>query len=138
MEYDNFFIFFHPKYKRTEALEFEISQWFISNFIFLMSKLDLEASEPKWVNHVFNIIGVNSFRLGGLHLYISLNCLNFLKKSSGIFYLSFWNKILLFKLEQYFLFTAKMYNNIQFPYKYSFEPISIFVKSMLVCMYKFV
>ena len=28
----------------------------------------MEAFEPKWVNPVLNIIGVNSFRLGGLHI----------------------------------------------------------------------
>ena len=28
----------------------------------------LEASEPKWVNPVLNTIGVNSLKLGGLHL----------------------------------------------------------------------
>ena len=28
----------------------------------------MEASEPKWVNHILNIIRVNSFRLGGLHI----------------------------------------------------------------------
>ena len=28
----------------------------------------MEASEPKWVNPVLNIIGVNSLRLGGLQL----------------------------------------------------------------------
>ena len=26
----------------------------------------VEASEPKWVNHIFNIIGINSLRIGGL------------------------------------------------------------------------
>ena len=35
----------------------------------------MEASEPKWVNPIFNIIGVNSLRLGGLqiHLFFSLS-----------------------------------------------------------------
>ena len=28
----------------------------------------LETSEPKWVNSILNIIGVNSFRLGGLQI----------------------------------------------------------------------
>ena len=28
-----------------------------------------EASKPKWVNAKLNIIGVNSLRLGGLHIY---------------------------------------------------------------------
>ena len=35
----------------------------------------LKASEPKCINSILNIIGVNSFRLGGLHimfLYINL------------------------------------------------------------------
>ena len=27
----------------------------------------LEASKPKWVNPILNIIGINSLRLGGLH-----------------------------------------------------------------------
>ena len=27
----------------------------------------MEASEPKWVNPVLNIMGINSLRLGGLH-----------------------------------------------------------------------
>ena len=30
----------------------------------------MEASEPKWVNPVLNIIGVNSLRLGGLHITV--------------------------------------------------------------------
>ena len=29
----------------------------------------MEASEPKWVNPVLNIVGVNSFRLGGLQMF---------------------------------------------------------------------
>ena len=29
---------------------------------------DMEASEPKWVNSVLNIIEVNSLRLGGLYI----------------------------------------------------------------------
>ena len=29
----------------------------------------MDASEPKWVNPVLNIIAVNSLRLGGLQLY---------------------------------------------------------------------
>ena len=32
----------------------------------------IEASEPKWVNPVLNIIEVNSLRLGGLHLLVVL------------------------------------------------------------------
>ena len=35
--------------------------------IYLATK-NLEVSEPKWVNPVLNIIGVNTLRLGGLHL----------------------------------------------------------------------
>ena len=31
----------------------------------------MEASEPKWVNPVLNIIGVNSIRLGGLQISVS-------------------------------------------------------------------
>ena len=31
----------------------------------------MEVSEPKWVNHVLKAIGVNSLRLGGLHLNAS-------------------------------------------------------------------
>ena len=34
------------------------------------SKFNLEASEPKWVNPILNIIGVNSLRLVGLHLFL--------------------------------------------------------------------
>ena len=30
----------------------------------------LKVSEPKWVNPILNIIGVNSLRLGGLQIYI--------------------------------------------------------------------
>ena len=30
----------------------------------------MEAFEPKWVNPVLNIIGVNSFRLGGLQILL--------------------------------------------------------------------
>ena len=26
----------------------------------------MDASEPKWVNHILNTIGVNSLKLGGL------------------------------------------------------------------------
>ena len=29
----------------------------------------MEASEPKWVNPIMNIIGVNQLRLGGLQIY---------------------------------------------------------------------
>ena len=29
----------------------------------------LEVSEPRWVNPILNIIGVNSLRLGGLHIF---------------------------------------------------------------------
>ena len=40
------------------------------------------ASEPKWVNPVLNIIGVNSLRLGGLQLtnmvYFSLYMIEYL------------------------------------------------------------
>ena len=32
----------------------------------------MEAYEPKWVNPVLNIIGVNSLKLGGLHICIGL------------------------------------------------------------------
>ena len=39
----------------------------------------MEASEPKWYNPVLNVIMVNSLRLGGLHLYVSMNFLK-LKK----------------------------------------------------------
>ena len=34
-----------------------------------MRQVDLEGSEPKWVNPLLIIIGVNSLRLGGLQLY---------------------------------------------------------------------
>ena len=30
----------------------------------------MEASEPMWVNPILNIIGVNSFRFGGLHMVL--------------------------------------------------------------------
>ena len=33
----------------------------------------MEASEPKWVNSVLNIIGVNSLRLESLHIISNLN-----------------------------------------------------------------
>ena len=33
----------------------------------------MEASEPKWVKPVLNIIGVNSLRLGGLHITLTMN-----------------------------------------------------------------
>ena len=33
-----------------------------------LNSLYMEASEPKWVNPVLNIIRVNSLRLGGLHI----------------------------------------------------------------------
>ena len=29
----------------------------------------MKAFEPKWVNSIWNIIGVNSLRIGGLHIY---------------------------------------------------------------------
>ena len=32
----------------------------------------LEASEPKWINSVLDIIGVNSFRLGDLQINLDL------------------------------------------------------------------
>ena len=35
---------------------------------YFIDTFHLEASEPKWVNLVLNIIGVNSLRLEGLHL----------------------------------------------------------------------
>ena len=34
--------------------------------------VELEATEPKWVNPVLNIIGVNSLRLGGFQLCLSI------------------------------------------------------------------
>ena len=34
-----------------------------------------EASDPMWVNPILNIIGVNSLRLGGLHI-VSVKLLN--------------------------------------------------------------
>ena len=30
----------------------------------------MDASEPNWVNHILDIIGVNSLRLGGIHMFI--------------------------------------------------------------------
>ena len=33
----------------------------------------METSEPMWVNLILNIIGVNSVRLGGLHISIDEN-----------------------------------------------------------------
>ena len=33
----------------------------------------MEASEPKWVNPILNIIEVNSLRFGGLHIFLVLN-----------------------------------------------------------------
>ena len=32
----------------------------------------MEDSEPKWVNHILNIIGVNSLRFGDLHTQFEL------------------------------------------------------------------
>ena len=37
-------------------------------------QLYLEASEPKWVNPVLNLFGVNSLMLGGLHFINSRKC----------------------------------------------------------------
>ena len=31
----------------------------------------MEPSDPKWVNSIYNIIGVNSLRLGGLQIIMS-------------------------------------------------------------------
>ena len=44
---------------------------FNSYLIYDFSLVYMEASEPKWVNPLSNIIGVNSLRLGGLHICLS-------------------------------------------------------------------
>ena len=48
----------------------KIKNWkkYLHKYISENSLNDLEASEPKWVNPVLNNVGVNSLRLGGLHL----------------------------------------------------------------------
>ena len=38
---------------------------------FLVSYYEMAASEPKWVNSILNITGVNSLRLEDLHLIIN-------------------------------------------------------------------
>ena len=46
------------------------------NFLKILLKYKqqyLEASKPKWVNPILNIIGVNPLRLGGLHLNYGIN-----------------------------------------------------------------
>ena len=40
----------------------------------------MEASEPKWINSILNIIGVNSLKLGGHHLSIVVLVINLPKK----------------------------------------------------------
>ena len=42
---------------------------FIYDESFNSTKYYMEASEPKWVNSLLNIIRVNSLRLGGLHIW---------------------------------------------------------------------
>ena len=41
-------------------------------YTLLLMKLQMEASEPKWLNPILNIISVNSLRLGGIHIYYNL------------------------------------------------------------------
>ena len=38
----------------------------------LFNRIYMEASEPKSVNPVLNTIGVNSLRLGGLHISLKI------------------------------------------------------------------
>ena len=52
-----------------------MAKFWIQLFLLISSKLnlnlmyfDMEASEPNWVNSILNIIGVNSLKLGGLHV----------------------------------------------------------------------
>ena len=56
------FIFYDLKKKTS----FEILNY-VQNEI---QTIYIEASEPKWANPITNIIGVNSLRLGGLHMKI--------------------------------------------------------------------
>ena len=47
--------------------------------------IELGASEPKWVNPVFNIIEVNSLKLGGLQLFFeNSKNINLIKKILNI------------------------------------------------------
>ena len=79
----NFFIFIF-RYKVSCWIPF---QWFMFKLVIyyeclfnktfrLIHRFDfcnMEASKPKWVNPILNIIGVNSLRLGGLHIIFPLN-----------------------------------------------------------------
>ena len=64
------------------------------------TKINFEASEPKWVNPVLNIIGVNSLRLGGLQINLSFTFYRFLKNfnfhrsNELLFWFSRWLYIL--------------------------------------------
>ena len=53
----------------NSCYEFELSLILIFNF-YAISNFNryLEVSESKWINPTLNNIGVNSLRLGGLHL----------------------------------------------------------------------
>ena len=46
-----------------------INLW-LNNFKIVLNDDELGAFEPKWVNPVLNIIGVNSLKLGGLQILI--------------------------------------------------------------------
>ena len=45
----------------------------------------MEASEPKLVNPVLNIIGVNSLRLGGLHIPYTIHKIKTIKINKKVF-----------------------------------------------------
>ena len=52
------------------------------------------ASEPKWVNLILNIIGINSLRLGGPQL-------NGVTNYHVVFYINFWFKYALISHKRY-------------------------------------
>ena len=44
----------------------------------------MEASEPKWVNPILNIIWVNSFKLGGLQILLGSDTLFIIETSKPL------------------------------------------------------
>ena len=61
------FIFENVNVKISTLIGIQAVHYLILKF----DVLKLEASEPKWVNPILNIIGVNSLRIGGLQIKMS-------------------------------------------------------------------
>ena len=71
---------------------------------------EVEVSKPKRVNSIYNIIGVNSFRLWGLQITCSMH------QSMNIFKSKYWAKIIVDILQ----FQNLLFNEIIIFYSYSY------------------